>query len=403
MRDRKDTETDANQDKKQGLSSVAALKNRILASQAATANQQSTSTREELEVLRKVADKRQQLASPAAGTGGTGSSTQKAAEELKGLRLAQLRDQLFANKSATVNPQKQATEEDIRDLKAAEGNVRNKAKELEKYFQKSKQVLDVLQKNKSSEAARIKLTIPYELKIFEEQQVTFVSDIRVKLETDIVQYANSPKLQEMGYARFLELSFIFRSYEVCMEQELRRHAALTVKNNPVLNFMFDSPQDSNNNIAILCGIPTKMAVESLNYYQDFFNKLPEIEKIWPNAGQEIRKAEVRLIFAAAVYKDTKILSTILGDKNARAYRECCDVFEQALTQHIMASERLQDYIVWGNGLDAEKHPYALYRYNRLAQPNASINFSEIVAVDPVHADAIQQVQVRVAADTTMRK
>ncbi len=314
-------------------------------------------------------------------------------KETKNDKLAAVKERIFTHKPSAVNAQKLVIDQDINDLKAAEGNVRNKTRELEKLLQKSDQALELLKKNKSSQSARIKLTIPLEIKLFEEQQVTLIRAVRQKLEFDIVQYANDVMLQKMEYARYLELAFIYHTYEVCLEQEFRRHAAIKVLNNAKKN----NDQAANTTIALLSSIPCKLAIETLNYYEDFFKNLAAIESIWPYAGKEIRGAEVKLIYAAVPCADMNNLALVIGDNKVSGYSKACADFEDTLTRYINANAFLKEYILRGDGLNANAHPYAYYRYKRLPQPNASINFREIVAIDAGHANAIQQIEQRVTA------
>jgi len=309
-------------------------------------------------------------------------------------KLAAVKERIFTHKPSATNAQKLVIDQDINDLKAAEGNVRNKARELEKLLQKSDQALELLKKNKSSQSARIKLTIPLEIKLFEEQQFTLIRTVQQKLEFDIIQYTNDVMLQKMEYARYLELAFIYHTYEVCLEQEFRRHAAIKLLNHAKTK---GQPIDAKTNIALLSGIPCKFAIETLNYYEDFFKNLHAIESIWPYAGREIRSAEVKLIYAAVPCTDMDNLALVIGDNKLNGYSKACADFEDKLSRYINANAFLKEYILRGDGLNANIHPYAYYHYKRLPQPNTSINFCEMVAIDAGHANAIQQIERRVSA------
>ena len=120
--------------------------------------------------------------------------------------------------------------------------------------------------------------------------------------------------QKLGYAKFLELAFVFRSYEVCLEQDYRRHGAESIKS-CMANNTVKLDADGKLKIEQLSGHPSQMAVESLNYYNDFFNNLAAIEEIWPNVGIQVRKSEIKSGFAANVYKDVNMVSILLNDKN----------------------------------------------------------------------------------------
>lgn len=376
--------------------SVKDIRNKIAASQAPDANTQRANTQKELEGLRK-----RSVTAPAASAAKEGASTsQKAQEELRGVsHVGALRESLFAKKpeaAPVMNTQRQKTLEDLKVLKSAEGHVRAKAKELEMFFTQSRKVLDVVKTNKVSEQAKAKLIIPQELKIFENQQGEFINEVKHQLEQDIREYSEDPKLRELGYAKFLELAFVYRSYEVCLEQDLRRHAANRLKTSKV-----KLTPEGKQRLDMLSGIPSQMAVESLNYYGDFYKNLTDIEKIWPHAGILIRKAELRSTFGARISTNLELLLAILGDKNTDEYRLARSLFDNEFADYTMKNSYFSEYIEKGNGMDADNHPWTRFGFNRLPQPNTSINFKDVVFVDDVHANAVHEVERRVDTDRVL--
>lgn len=375
----------------QRKTSIAELKKKIDNSQSQNpssgANTQQKNTYKDLEDLRLAGEKRRQLTPPPAATPDTTNAWKEKEQPRSG--LSSLKERLFANPSESrLSAQKQATENELKKLQAPAVSVKEKARLLEEYFSRSNQVLEELKQNKVSEEARKELTLPHQLDHFEQQQGAFIEEIKVKLEEDIQQYANSPELQKMGYARFLELSFTYRSYEVCLEQDFRRHVAVKIQNSRMPHTL----SDKEDNISLSCGIPNKLAVQSLNYYMDFFNKLSAIETIWSYAGTDIRKAEVRLIFAVALYNNMKVLSSMLGNHEEKAYLQNLGTFEDALSSHISKCPFFQEYIKRGNGLNESHHPWVVYGCSRLEQPNNPIDFSKIIPVDAMHAEVKDRVQ-----------
>lgn len=396
MHERTQQEKD-NQIITESAGSVKDLKNKISASQAGDANTQRATTQKELEGLRK-----RTVTAPVAATSNqtAKSTTQKAVEELRGVsHVAAMRQSLFTkpvSAEPAVNLQKQKTLEDLKTLKAAEGHVRAKAKEIEVFFTQSRKVLDVVKTNKVSEAAKVKFTLPQELKVFENQQGEFIAEVKQQLEQDIRQYSEDPKLRELGYAKFLELAFVYRSYEVCLEQDLRRHAARRLKESKV-----NLTPEGKQRLELLSGIPSQMAVESLNYYGDFYKNLTDIEKIWPHAGILLRKAELRSTFGAKISTSLELLLAILGDKKSEEYILARSLFDNEFAEFIKKNAFISEYIEKGDGLDAANHPWGRYGFNRLAQPNTSINFKDVVFIDNVHADAVHEVEHRVEADRVL--
>ncbi|HTM64501.1 MAG TPA: hypothetical protein VL360_08410 [Gammaproteobacteria bacterium] len=373
-------------------STIAALKAQISASQVTDNNNQRATTQSELAGLRKRAVTVPQTATD---PDGNHANSIHAAEELNNLRVSHLRNKLFSQQNtAPASMQKQATLSDIEKLRAGKGNVLAKAKQLELFFQQSRRALDVVKSNKVSEAAKAEFAAcPLDLKVFESQQGTFINDVKVELEKDIREFANDPKLQEIGYARFLELSFYYHAYEVCLEQDFRRHVAAKLYKSK-MNLTHEQQQG----VDVLCGIPTQRAIESLNYYNDFYNNLNHIEKIWPHAGIRIRKAEVRVTYGADNCRDLNLLLKVLGDKSTEQYRSDRSQFENAFAAYYTESPFVKDFVENGDGLNMGRHPWALSGRTRLPQANATINFKDIVPVDASHADAVHQVEERVEAD-----
>ncbi len=152
---------------------------------------------------------------------------------------------------------------------------------------------------------------------------------------------------------------------------------------------------------VLSGIPSQMAVESLNYYGDFYKNLPEIEKIWPHAGILMRKAELRSTFGAKLSTSLELLLAILGDKKTEEYVLARSLFDNEFADYIKRNAFFSEYIEKGNGLDAANHPWGRFGFNRLAQPNTTINFKDVVFIDNVHADAVHEVEKRVDADRVL--
>lgn len=367
--------------------SVAELKERMFASQgqAQTANPQRETSQHDIKKLQgsSIAEKRQQLTQQPAASSSASNRIDKYASNSN---LASLKAQLFQPGSAQRNTQKEEIDKELGILQEAEGNVLQKAKLLEQYFSRSNQILNELRKNTVSQKAKEELTLPGDFERFEEKQNVLIHDVAAKLKKDIEHYANSLELQESvkSFKQFLKFAQTYRTYEVCLEQDLLRHIASVLK------------------LSSLCDIPTDYVVKSLNYYQDFFKLLPSIQKIWAHAGEDIRKAEVSVVFAAAIYRNRKVLEGLLGDKESETYLKNLCQYQDELTAWIAKNPHIQLYISEGDGLDKENHPWVKYNYCRMSQPNTPIDFKAITFYDEVHAHAVEEVENRVEADQERR-
>lgn len=169
---------------------------------------------------------------------------------------------------------------------------------------------------------------------------------------------------------------------MCLEQDFLRHAAESLKDG-------DIPAD--------VPTPTALAVQSLNYYEDFFRNLADIEKIWPQAGAEIRKLEIKGVMPA-VRKDREMYAVLIGDHADGRYQECCARLEKIMDEYIKLHKPVRLYIASGDGLNMKKHPWTRLGMVRLEQPNQSIDFNEIAAQDQTYPGAVTQVAERVIAD-----
>ncbi len=368
-------------------------------------NQQRNTVQQDLENLR---NRNQGLKfAPSSNTSDVSqlsSTSKKAADELANLNLgfSEKTNKLksFFSGTSTSDIHSEVTAKELEKL-GATGSVRAKAETLDTFYKtQAGQALTEVKVNKTSKLAEGRLN-QLEFKLFTERQNTLITKVEQQINEDAQAYAKKSLKDEMTFARFLELDFYYRAYQVCLEQDFRRHAALSIKQKANFN---------NEELKMLVGIPNQLAVESLNYYKDFFLHLPDIEKIWPGAGVGIRKAEVRVIYAATVFTNPNALYTILNDaeneKEKRSYVRSCEIFEEAFKEFITSSRNrcnIAGYIASGNGLDSIGHPWTAYGYKRLEQPNDTIDFSKIVPVDQVHAQAMNQVSTRVENDSTRMK
>ena len=381
---RENPDESAEKEQKPAQFSIAALRNRFQADSSGQRSEQARKTQEELANLRGATRKRPP---PPAFRPAPVMNTENT--EDKRNRVAMLRDRLFPGESRPVpapSAQKQAVEADLNGLRALEGNVRSKAQELEKLQHKSNQVLAVLKINKVSEAAKVKFTEFCDFQNFENQQTMFINAIREKVEDDIKCYTDSEHLQKIKFDRFLALSFYYRAYEVCLEKDFYRHAAASI--NKAGAFI-----DANSKAIIeaLSAEPAELAVQSLNYYQDFFKNVDSIEQIWIGAGCKIRRLELRASFADCIYAMPTILCGLMEERDSDAYDLCNEMVEEAFNDYISNDVSLYHYIAHGDGLDMLNHPWTSIGCHRLPQPNASIIFNDIIAQD-------EEVAARVSDD-----
>lgn len=332
---------------------------------------QRKATLKELEGLRKSgkreADKQPQASAERA------QSVKVQPGNVARLRSKLIEQGIFPQDAANV--QHEEVSADLSALQKLQGNVRNKAKELDDFFRKSRRALDQLKENAVSVRARATL-VTEELKVFEEAQRQHLEVIRGKLEQDIRAYAESETLQQFTYARYLELSFSYRAYQVCLEQDFLRHAAEAT------------------GAARMAAAPSELAVQSLNYYQDFFRNLPDIEQIWPGAGLDIRTLEIKDVIPK-VHSDPALYSVLIGDP---VNPECCERLDQLLKEYIEAHADVRKYVSSGDGLDMRHHPWDKLGLQRLEQPNTSLDFNDIAAQDETYVEAVTQVADRVHAD-----
>jgi len=283
-------------------------------------------------------------------------------------------------KETQANTQKSIVAAEVAELRKV-SSVREKTKVIEELLVGTNKVIQAVKVNEVSTKAKIELTVNTDLKIFEEVQETMIMHLQEKLNIDFKEYETVKQKTQMSKDEFFELSIKFRTYQVCLEQDVLRHAADKVGVNS----------------GVTPSAPTKLAIQSLNYYEDFFRKLTDIEKIWPDAGKLIRTAEIATMYVTAFYDNKKILAGMLNHNEA-AIKE----FHIDLDLFIQKNVLMTTYIQSGNGLDAKQHPWTLNKCSRLPQANSSIKFNEIVAIDEVHKNILHDVDKRVEHDANMR-
>lgn len=300
-------------------------------------------------------------------------SPSKALEGMPKADVSTLRNNLFGlNTSTRMSAQQAEILRDRERMLQNKDNVRSKAKALDELFSNGrKNTIEQLRKNEVSQEARSKLSIR-ELAHFEERQEAGIRQIDFRMLADENIYNASPELQEkMTLNRFIELSFYHRSYEVCLEMDFIRHAYENVQ------------EDGKFQINRSTGIPQKDAVRSLNYYQDFFKNLQDIEQIWHYAGKDIRESEIRVLYATKIFKDLALLADIANAEDDNAYASCFVrsdgkiPFDDQFKSFVQQDVESKIYIASGNGLSARNHPWKNHKCSRLEQPNTSIDFSNI--------------------------
>jgi len=309
-----------------------------------------------------------------------------AAQEFQNTSVSSLKKQL-TNKILpgqagiqTQTAQKESVQADITQLRKT-SSILEKTKVIEHLMSGTKSAIQAVKANEVSTQAKTELKLKPELNMFQEEQEKMLVYLQEKLNSDFSEYSTILKTISVGKDKFFELSFIYRSYQVCLEQDMIRHAA----------------EKATANSGNKPSAPTKLAIQSLNYYEDFFRNLTDIEKIWPQAGAVIRKSEMAVLYLTMTYKNTGVIDGII-DKNETALKK----FYQDLDICIQKNRVIALYIQSGNGLDTKQHPWTLNKCNRIAQANSSIKFNEIVAVDEVHQNILNDVDKRVENDTATR-
>lgn len=291
------------------------------------------------------------------------------------LRNQASRSSLF---SSEVSSQRAQINADMVALRSSNLNILRIAKALEEQLtERSKQALTVVKDNETSKQAEIKLDTK-QLVEFKQIQANVLEILDVRIQQECKQFAAiSKEHKSLTKDRFLELCFALRSYQVCLEQDILRHAARRV----------DSKSSS---------APSELAIVSLNYYQDFFKNLADIEKIWPEAGKEIRTLEIADLFANKLCKDSVLFQQMLDKKT---YESAYAQFNGLVGKQIDSNQTFKTYVQSGDGLDMKNHPWTLNGLKRIAQANSSINFKQIIATDDAHENALKKVDERVETDT----
>src|SRR5580704_13346588 len=134
-------------------------------------------------------------------------------------KVGELKLKLFGQTS-NDSSQKLATQKELETLKTTV-NVSAKAKQLEELFNSSMHKLEkAIQTNKISQEATRKFALKEDQELFQSKQAEFVSNIESRIKKDMQAFAVNIELQQkISATKYFELSFIYRAYEVCLEQD----------------------------------------------------------------------------------------------------------------------------------------------------------------------------------------
>lgn len=301
-----------------------------------------------------------------------------------------------AQVSAKENDQSRLIAEELRKMKNNIG-FKEKLQNLENFMTGFS---NIIRENKTSTDAKALFELEKDpgirektIKEFTNFQDTYVKGIEARVKEDISKYQEETvKKHKMSPNKFREISTIARAYQECLFRDLIRHIAMRIQK---------AFKDTNIEATYLSGAPNKFAIQSLNYYEDFYKELEDIQKFWPGAGTEMREMEMKILFAVSYCNDQRLLSAIclmIMDSSNPDYAESCSYFDTAFKEFVAGREDVYHYIVLGDGLNANDHPWKKDRCSRLEAPNGRLNFSTISPIDEIHGEMIGKVEKRVEKD-----
>lgn len=307
------------------------------------------------------------------------------------------------------NLQRQNTLSELEGL--AKGNVANKRQLLlDALLAKSRAATKVMKQNEVSRSAKKVLCNPAELALFTQHQASHIDKINELCKKDLETFADTDQFKTIGDEKFLKLSNIYRSYQVCLERDVILQIAERIKkrerilsSQPYLvadNSLFKSESDPKSvKVNELITPAAKLAVDSLNYYQDFFKNLNDIEKFWDCAGTDIRLLEIQVLCAAQTYGDLPLLLDVLLETPGAMERFAKET--KALATGDRELGFMNNYIACGDGLNEEKHPWVCEGKKRI-NTNKTISFEDVMAGKVIAPDIIDDVQSRMAEDSAMK-